>query len=241
MRRPIIGITGSIDILSGDPLPGLGRDYVYRDYAESIIMTGGLPVIIPQIPEDMIPQAIAGIDGLVLSGGYDIAPDLYGEDPHRGIGYVMRSIDVFYMSIIGKALDASLPILGICKGLQALNVALGGTLYQDMEESGSPLAHEQRAQRGFPSHAVSILEGTLLHSILGGRQMVNSFHHQAIKDLAPGLVASAHASDGIIEAVEMPDRPVMAVQWHPEMMARAGGSETMLKIFKHFVDACMNH
>ena len=153
----------------------------------------------------------------------------------------MRSVDVFYMAIIEEILSASKPLLGICKGLQALNVALGGTLYQDIgKESSSTLCHLQSAPRQYPSHNVSIREGSMLSSIIGSTMMVNSFHHQAVKDLAAGLSVAATSSDGLVEAVEMEGHPVLAVQWHPEMMA-AAGDEGMLKIFKHFVDDCMNH
>lgn len=240
MRRPIIGIAGNIEILSGEELPGLDRDYVNRDYSVSVLKAGGIPMIIPPVPRDCLPRILSSVDGVILSGGYDIAPDLYGEDPHRGIGYTMRSVDVFYMAIIEESLAASKPLLGICKGLQALNVALGGTLYQDIgKESSSTLCHLQSAPRQYPSHNVSIREGSMLSSIIGSTMMVNSFHHQAVKDLAAGLSVAATSSDGLVEAVEMEGHPVLAVQWHPEMMA-AAGDEGMLKIFKHFIDACMN-
>ena len=237
MRRPIIGIAGNIEILSGEELPGLDRDYVNRDYSVSVLKAGGIPMIIPPVPRDCLPRILSSVDGVILSGGYDIAPDLYGEDPHRGIGYTMRSVDVFYMAIIEGSLAASKPLLGICKGLQALNVALGGTLYQDIGEKGAVLKHSQSAPEMDPSHSVSIEEGTFLHNLLGSSAMVNSFHHQAIKAPAPGLKIAATSSDGIIEAFEMDGGRIIGVQWHPEMMA-AHGNGDMLALFRYFVDIC---
>ena len=240
--KPLIGITGNIHIMNEkDNIPGLQRDYVNRSYALSVKMSGGIPLIIPAMEDEEGLRSILGrIDGLILSGGYDIAPDLYGEEPRASLGYTMRDVDMFYLSAIRTARSIDLPLFGICKGHQAINVAFGGTLYQDIGEKGAVLKHSQSAPEMDPSHSVSIEEGTFLHSLLGSSAMVNSFHHQAVKDLAAGLSVAATSSDGLVEAVEMEGHPVLAVQWHPEMMA-AAGDEGMLKIFKHFVDACMNH
>ena len=237
--KPLIGITGNIHIMNEkDNIPGLQRDYVNRSYALSVKMSGGLSLIIPAMEDEEGLRSILGrIDGLILSGGYDIAPDLYGEEPRASLGYTMRDVDMFYLSAIRTARSMDLPLFGICKGHQAINVAFGGTLYQDIGEKGAVLKHSQSAPEMDPSHSVSIEEGTFLHSLLGSSAMVNSFHHQAIKAPAPGLKIAATSSDGIIEAFEMDGGRIIGVQWHPEMMA-AHGNGDMLALFRYFVDIC---
>ena len=237
--KPLIGITGNIHIMNEkDNIPGLQRDYVNRSYALSVKMSGGIPLIIPAMEDEEGLRSILGrIDGLILSGGYDIAPDLYGEEPRASLGYTMRDVDMFYLSAIRTARSMDLPLFGICKGHQAINVAFGGTLYQDIGEKGAVLKHSQSAPEMDPSHSVSIEEGTFLHSLLGSSAMVNSFHHQAIKAPAPGLKIAATSSDGIIEAFEMDGGRIIGVQWHPEMMA-AHGNDDMLALFRYFVDIC---
>ena len=237
--KPLIGITGNIHIMNEkDNIPGLQRDYVNRSYALSVKMSGGIPLIIPAMEDEEGLRSILGrIDGLILSGGYDIAPDLYGEEPRASLGYTMRDVDMFYLSAIRTACSMDLPLFGICKGHQAINVAFGGTLYQDIGEKGAVLKHSQSAPEMDPSHSVSIEEGTFLHNLLGSSAMVNSFHHQAIKAPAPGLKIAAASSDGIIEAFEMEGGRIIGVQWHPEMMA-AHGNGDMLALFRYFVDIC---
>ena len=237
--KPLIGITGNIHIMNEkDNIPGLQRDYVNRSYALSVKMSGGIPLIIPAMEDEEGLRSILGrIDGLILSGGYDIAPDLYGEEPRASLGYTMRDVDMFYLSAIRTARSMDLPLFGICKGHQAINVAFGGTLYQDIGEKGAVLKHSQSAPEMDPSHSVSIEEGTFLHRLLGASAMVNSFHHQAIKAPAPGLKIAATSADGIIEAFEMEGGRIIGVQWHPEMMA-AHGNGDMLALFRYFVDIC---
>ena len=237
--KPLIGITGNIHIMNEkDNIPGLQRDYVNRSYALSVKMSGGIPLIIPAMEDEEGLRSILGrIDGLILSGGYDIAPDLYGEEPRASLGYTMRDVDMFYLSAIRTARSMDLPLFGICKGHQAINVAFGGTLYQDIGEKGAVLKHSQSAPEMDPSHSVSIEKGTFLHNLLGSSAMVNSFHHQAIKAPAPGLKIAAASSDGIIEAFEMEGGRIIGVQWHPEMMA-AHGNGDMLALFRYFMDIC---
>ena len=242
MRRPVIGISGNLIPIENDGVfTGNLRQYIHTDYTSSVERAGGTPLLLPVSDDPEVIRAHAQLcDGIILSGGADVDPILYGEEGIQGQGYSMREIDVYDMELFRAALKQKKPVLGICKGLQALNVALGGTLYQDIgKESSSTLCHLQSAPRQYPSHNVSIREGSMLSSIIGSTMMVNSFHHQAVKDLAAGLSVAATSSDGLVEAVEMEGHPVLAVQWHPEMMA-AAGDEGMLKIFKHFIDACMN-
>jgi putative glutamine amidotransferase len=166
---------------------------------------------------ELIATALDGVAGLVLTGGEDVGPERYGAAPHPRLGDVDRDRDAAELALIAAARARRLPVLAICRGIQILNVAYGGTLYQDLgSEHPSSIAHEGDATR----HAVRVEHGSLLARTLGaGSAQVNSRHHQAIRDLAPGLKAVAWAEDGVIEAVEASEPGAtwtVAVQWHPE-------------------------
>jgi putative glutamine amidotransferase len=191
-----------------------------EDYVRSVETAGGLPVVLaPGKPADAA-TLLDRVSGLLLSGGSDVDPDLYGEAPHAKLGRVVRERDLFEIALCREALERDLPVLAICRGHQVLNVATGGTLIQDIP-SQIPRAedHDPERERWEAAHDVRILPKTRLHSILGMDTVaVNSFHHQAIKALGEGLVVSATAvDDGVIEGIEMPRRRfVVGVQWHPE-------------------------
>lgn len=177
------------------------------------------------------------IDGLILTGGADIHPSFYGQIVLERCGEIDEERDRFEVELIHAARGRDLPFLGICRGLQVLNVALGGTLYQDLSyRAGTDPAHlSPRERRGEPAHGVAIAPGSRLADILGPRDMpVTSTHHQIIRDLAPDLAASAVAPDGVIEAVEGPGRFLLAVQWHPERMARRQPDQ--LALFRALVE-----
>ena len=222
MVRPLIGITCSRSTGGRWSSYSLGhfQDFVFDGYSRGVLACGGAPLLVP-IPQNK--QSISAIchalDGLIFSGGPDINPRFYRQDPLPGLGEVDEDADHMALELIRQALALDLPILCVCRGIQVLNVALGGTLYQDVPtEMPSALKHEQQADRAVVTHTVTVLPDTLLRRIVKrDRMWVNSKHHQAVKDLAPGLIVSAHAADGLIEAVEKPDqRFVVAVQWHPE-------------------------
>jgi putative glutamine amidotransferase len=177
------------------------------------------------------------IDGLIMTGGADIHPSFYGQIVLERCGEIDEERDRFEVELIHAARGRDLPFLGICRGLQVLNVALGGTLYQDLSyRQGTDPAHmSPRERRGEPAHGVAITPGSRLADILGPRDMpVTSTHHQIIRDLAPDLVVSAAAPDGVIEAVEGPGRFLLAVQWHPERMARRHPEQ--LALFRALVE-----
>ncbi|HVR72477.1 MAG TPA: gamma-glutamyl-gamma-aminobutyrate hydrolase family protein [Vicinamibacteria bacterium] len=214
MRRPLIGVTAGIS--GHSPEWFALRD----DYVRAVEKAGALPVLLAPGPLERIPDVLARIDGLVLSGGSDLDPAHYGEEPHETVDDVSPERDAFELALSREALARDLPLLAICRGHQVLNVATGGTLFQDIpSQLGRALDHDPGKERWEPAHDVRILPGTRLREILGrDRVAVNSIHHQSIKTPGEGLVVSACAvGDDVIEGVEAPGRRfVVGVQWHPE-------------------------
>jgi len=236
---PIIGILTSVYIKDSDPFLGLERSYVNNDYISAVEAAGGVPVLIPVVENDAtIMRQIESVDALLLSGGYDPDPLLYGENPNRRIEFIFPEVDQHQIKAIHFAYDTGKPILGICRGLQILNIAFGGSLYQDLSlVPNSYIQHVQKSRKHSAGHQVSIVENTMLSEIFDESEIVtNSFHHLAVKEIAPGFIASAYAADGVVEGIERIDRaPVMAVQWHPEMMYEK--YPEMLAIFTRFVNS----
>lgn len=196
-----------------------------------------------ETPEE-IDQSIDEADGILLPGGNDVSPLLYGEERKSHTQPPHNERDRFEMYLLERAMDKKLPVLGICRGIQVINVKLGGTLYQDVEkEMPGSIRHDwhdndsKPLPRSLLAHAVSIEEGSELYGILGKKAVeVNSLHHQGIKDLGKGLTASAHAPDGLIEGIEMPSYPyLVGVQWHPEELQDNPVWKTFLD---HFVQVC---
>jgi putative glutamine amidotransferase len=239
--KKIIGISGNILIDEGGMFPGYKRSYVNDDYVKSVIAAGGIPLILPlNTNEEIIKAQLEMIDGLILSGGYDVNPLLFGEEPHKLLGMTMNDRDTFDAILIKHALDMHLPILGVCRGCQMLAAAGGGTLYQDCSLSaGSYIKHSQGHTPSQPSHTVTITKDSALYSIFGAETLVNSFHHMSVKDVPKGFKVTAVAKDGIIEAIEkIAGSFALATQWHPEMMA--GSNDDMLKLFKLLIAKCEN-
>ncbi|CAN2255425.1 gamma-glutamyl-gamma-aminobutyrate hydrolase family protein [Bacillus vallismortis] len=235
--KPVIGISGSIIIDQGGRFPGYKRAYVNDTYVQSVLDAGGVPFIVPVInDEETIDQMIQQIDGLVMSGGHDVNPLLYGEEPLAKQGSVFPERDEFDQLLIKKAIAAGKPVFAICRGLQILNVAFGGSIYQDLSYiENASIKHDQYNNTEVPTHTIDIEPGTHLHSVFGDTALVNSFHHQAIKDVAPGFLISARARDKVIEAIEMESSTfVLGVQWHPEMLTK--GYPLMLKLFETLVE-----
>ena len=213
---PLIGVTTSI---SFGTYPE--RAYVNSAYLRAVQQAGGVPVLLPPQLEPVALAALrARLDGLVLTGGGDLDPARFGETAHPTVSEVSPARDALELDLVGLALDRGVPLLAICRGIQVLNVALGGTLVQDIAaELGSPIAHSQKPPRQEPTHPVKVLaEGTRLGAIVGAPELsVNSFHHQAIKRLGRRLREVAWAPDGVIEGVELDGAGfVVGVQWHPE-------------------------
>ncbi|WP_262175753.1 gamma-glutamyl-gamma-aminobutyrate hydrolase family protein [Saccharococcus sp. Marseille-Q5394] len=231
--KPIIGITSNIDSAAHT---------LQNTYIQAVIDGGGVPFIIPTGVESDVQQITTLLNGLIISGGGDMNPHLFNEEPWPELGNVTPERDSIEMELVRHMLKLDKPILGICRGHQVLNVALGGTLYQDIvSQVASPiLQHDQKAKREYQSHAVHIEKGTILESITtSDKIMVNSFHHQAVKDIPSPLVVSGKASDGIAEAVESTDHHfVVGVQWHPESLMQ-NSDQVSRRLFEAYMKACV--
>ena len=232
--KPIIGITSNVEERTNQ-IHNLNDNYI-----KAITRAGGIPMIIPVGLEEDVSQLSAFLDGLVLSGGHDVDPMLFGEEPHRDLGDVSPARDSIEIALAAEMLKLDKPILGICRGLQVLNVTIGGNMYQDIHaQNNTPiLQHVQKAVRSHVSHPVQVKKGSLLESIAGSSEIkVNSYHHQAVKDVPKPFIVSGVASDGIIEAIESVEhRFVVGVQWHPEELS-ANGDKVSLQLFEKFLEA----
>ncbi len=233
--KPVIGITPLYDVEKSSiwMLPG---------YMEGIAQAGGTPIVLPLKADDAdIERLFRVIDGLLLPGGQDVDPSLYGEQKSEDCGEICAMRDTLEKKLFQKAMSIDLPVFGICRGLQFINAAMGGTLYQDLAtQFTSPNAenHRQTAPRDTFSHKVTLVQSSPLYAMLDTEKLpVNSFHHQGIRTLAPGLLPSAIAEDGLVEAIYAPHKTfVQAVQWHPECCFES--DEPSRKIFRAFVNAC---
>ena len=235
--KPVIGISGNILISKGNTFSGYRRSYVNQDYVEAILRAGGIPFIIP-FNEDLesIREMVEHVDGVILSGGHDVNPYNYGEDPLLKIGEVFPERDVFDMEIYKTAVKYNKPVFGICRGFQIINVVNGGSLYQDLSYADFvKLKHDQQDNPSQATHFVKFEEGTFLRDILGEEIKVNSFHHQILKDVAPGFKVVAKSPDGVVESIQKitEDCFVVGVQWHPEMLSVK--YEDSQKVFDEFV------
>lgn len=237
MKKPIIGISGSIIIDNSGMFPGYKRAYVNDDYVQSVITAGGIPFIIPfSQDKSVVEMSVQHIDGLILSGGHDVFPLNYNEEPDGRLGEVFPERDEFDFTLLEAAKKKQIPVFGICRGFQIINVAHGGTLYQDLSSREEKcIKHSQGHSPSLGTHSVKIEKDSKLASIIGTDMRINSFHHQIIKDVAPSFKAVAHAVDGVVEAIESNvGEPIFGTQWHPEMMAATNSS--MLNLFKYFIE-----
>ncbi|MDE1549505.1 gamma-glutamyl-gamma-aminobutyrate hydrolase family protein [Jeotgalibaca caeni] len=240
IKLPLIGISGNQLLQVSTAFEGTSVAYTPQFFIDGLHHVGASPLILPIGTKEMAQQYVQLLDGLLLTGGYDVDPNLYGEDPHPQLQAIYPQRDTFELALIEAALERKIPILGICRGMQLLNVHFGGTLYQDLptQYGEHMMQHVQKAPFNFPVHAVSVEADSYLHTLTGDRAMVNTFHHQGIKDLGKGLRVVATSSDGMVEAVEATDseQDILALQWHPEIMLN--NDSVSRAIFTDFVKKC---
>ncbi|MCR4441567.1 MAG: gamma-glutamyl-gamma-aminobutyrate hydrolase family protein [Peptococcaceae bacterium] len=194
------------------------RHYLHNDYTQAVEAAGGVPVLIPAVDPKAASYYYERLDGMIFSGGDDVDPAFFGEEPQRGLGEITPARDAFELALASLVLKGNKPALGICRGAQVLNIAAGGTVYQDLSAFSS-LQHSQQAPRWYSTHLVEIAEGSCLFGLLGKKQIrVNSFHHQGLKAIGAQLRPVGWSRDGLVEALEACDssRFLLGVQWHPE-------------------------
>lgn len=239
-KTPVIGITAGLMIEEQD-YGTVTRHRVSADYSEAVIAAGGLPIILP--PQDGAAEAILDlVDGLIFSGGADIDPALYGDtEVHPATYDISAERDRFELDLMNGAIERDLPVLCICRGIQVLNVALGGSLVQHIDDQvENALTHRQQEisiAANKPSHQVVFVEGSLAAQVFDEQSIpVNSFHHQSIAVPTQRIRVEGATSDGVVEAVSVPEcRFVLGVQWHPEMLFKAVPEQ--LKPFEALVSA----
>lgn len=230
--KPLIGVSAG---LKDDTVLSLNK----TNY-EKISEYGGLPVVLPNLcDEDEIKALAEKLDGLLLTGGVDIDPILFGEEPHKDLGEVSPSRDYFEMTIAKEMLKLNKPIFGICRGSQILNVATNGTIYQDIyaQNEGEFLQHLQKAPREHAAHFVQVEEDSMLYEIVKAKEIkVNTFHHQAVKNVGEDMKVSSRANDGVVESIESGKHKfALGVQWHPEYLK----DDASQALFKAFINACV--
>ncbi|MEQ6388894.1 gamma-glutamyl-gamma-aminobutyrate hydrolase family protein [Bacillaceae bacterium S4-13-58] len=231
--KPIIGVTASVED---------SKESISRDNLRSIINNGGIPfVITSEYEKSDVYQIAKSIDGLYLTGGYDIDPTLFGEEPHPNLGIITPTRDQFEVELIKALLQMNKPILAVCRGCQILNIAMGGDMYQDIYDqiNGDLLQHNQKAPKDHASHYVYVESNTLLYSLAKNNKIkVNSRHHQANRKVVSPMQVCGRASDSVIEAIESAGHSfVLGLQWHPENMAMSG-DQVSINIYNAFIDTC---
>ena len=232
--KPIIGVM---------PLWDDNKESIWMlpGYMDGIKEAGGLPIIFPMITdEEEIKQLCDMCTGFLFTGGHDVSTELYREEPIPGMVDSCRTRDEMELKVLDIAVKQDKAVLGICRGIQFINAALGGSLYQDLpSQRPSAVEHHMTAPYDRTAHRVRISKESPLYEFLGKEELgVNSYHHQAIKDLSPLLIEMAVSEDGLTEAVYMPGKKyIWALQWHPEFSYKV--DENSRKIFKSFVDSCI--
>lgn len=243
LKTPLIGITPDVRTTRSGPSGNKGDPMIFLEgrYARAIVEAGGIPMVLPVTSSlRTILETMERLDGILVTGGnFDIHPRIYGEESLEALGEVKEERTQFELDLISFALERDFPLLGVCGGEQAINVALGGSLYQDITtQIPDAVEHQQGALKEQGGHQIKIHDGTMLRQIVGGDTLeVNTTHHQAVKKLGAGLIVNATAEDGIIEGIESQDHSfVLGVQWHPEFLTEKDIAQR--QIFSSFVAVC---
>ena len=235
--QPIIGIVGNFN---GTLIPehaNLPISYIGQGYLDAVKRAGGIPVIIPpKTSLESVESLVDRLDGLLLPGGKDVDPYFYNEEPCLKLGAIDSALDKVEIKILRHAFSKNLPIFGICRGLQIANVFLGGSLYQDLSDYETlTVKHNQYQTAPWQAltHSITIKEDNLIYDFFGKEARVNSFHHQALKDVADELLPVAYSNDGIVEAAVSKNHNFFGVQWHPETLYQE--HDDSFKLFVHLV------
>ncbi len=236
-----IALSCSLDGISEERPQESGRCWVNNAYIHSVLRAGAAPVPVPVMQDTgSLTSILDCCGGLILTGGNDIAPSRYGEERQPEVRSVSVLRDTYELLLFQLSVERKIPVFGICRGVQLINVALGGSLHQHLGSIPEfTLQHDQEEGRQTTTHCVAVTSDSIIRQIFGSQTEVNSFHHQAIKALAPGLKVTATSSDGVIEAVESIDDAmpiILGVQWHPEELSESEPETAAL--FKVFVEMC---
>lgn len=236
-RTPVrIGVTCDFETITdrrGAPSP---RYLLQASYVRAVAHTGALPVLLPHLDPELAPAVLEGLDGVVFSGGdFDIPPSYYGQEPRPKLGHLLEERSAYERALCAEALARDVPVLGVCGGMQLLNVVCGGTLHQDLSERPGTGVHQQPHDKRQPHHGVEITSASLLARAVGATRLeVNSTHHQLVHALGRRVRATAVAPDGVVEGIEVEGkRFAMGVQWHPEALA----TPEQLAIYEALVEA----
>ena len=236
MTRPIIGITSNQMSVPDDVYQAFEVNYSPVGYTDAVKAAGGTPLIIPMTDDECAEHYIELVDALILTGGQDVSPTLYHEEPHVLIGKISTERDTSELALLKAAIKLGKPVFGVCRGLQLINVALGGTLYQDLEaQTTITVQHRQQSLANVPTHSIRVVEDSQLAQYVPDQTVVNSIHHQGVKAIGNGLRVSAYSADGVVEAIESVDNTqILAVQWHPEQLWQQSDSD--FNLFKALVE-----
>lgn len=241
--RPIIGITARPQNVAAAKNELLGY-LTTHTYTDSVLRGGGIPVLLLPVEPDLIDPILDRIDGVVLTGGGDIAPERYGAERHEAVRMVNHERDEFELSLVTKAYERKMPMLAICRGNQVVNVAFGGTLIQDLPSHSGAHGHDISGEGAYEPHSQALVEeGSKIASIFGaGLHGINSIHHQAVEELGEGLKVVASAPDGTVEALEHVDKAwdLLSVQWHPEYLGVRDHGDSH-DLFTAFVDSAAKY
>ncbi len=234
--KPIIGLTSQFEYSVSRKFNKLNYTYI-----DAVVKGGGVPIIIPILKNlDDLDKYLDSVDGIIFTGGEDISPLLFGEDPTKEVDTICYDRDKIELELFKRAYNRGMPILGICRGLQLINVALGGTLYQDINSQlPNSLGHISTYNIEGGYHSIDIINDTILYDILGKEKInVNSQHHQSVKELGKNLRVNALSSDGVIEGIETTTGNfVLGVQFHPEAMIEE--AKEFINIFEYFILYCL--
>lgn len=220
--KPVIAITADVRVADSEVINERRDDFAPRGAVDAVLAAGGLPIVLPYTAPELSEELVNMFDGLLIPGGPDVDPTFFGEEPIPEIGRTYYKRDAFEIALVKATMAAKKPIFGICRGIQVINIAMGGTVFQDLgvQDPSCRIRHAQAAPGEFPTHHVVIEPHSYVRSILKtDRSYVNSRHHQAVRKVAVGLTVSAQSDDQVIEAVESTQNSeIVAVQWHPENM-----------------------